>query len=128
MSNEIIKVLDALAEKFGVVIDWTAANIIPYLQELCGKYVNYEIVTSTVWIIIGIILLTGTFFGWRRIDGLSDEDEDLAFSFTIILLVISIATSYVIISQIFDIVTCYTFPEKIIIEELQSIYSSMNGN
>ena len=34
MSEEIIKVLDALAEKFGVAVDWTSANVIPYLEQL----------------------------------------------------------------------------------------------
>ena len=48
MSEEIIKVLDALAEKFGVAVDWTSANVIPYLEQLCSKCVNYEIATSFV--------------------------------------------------------------------------------
>lgn len=43
MSEEVIKILDALAEKFGLAIDWTSANVLPYLQQLCGKYVTYEI-------------------------------------------------------------------------------------
>lgn len=37
MGEEIIKVLDALAEKFGLAIDWTSNNVIPYLETLCGK-------------------------------------------------------------------------------------------
>ena len=57
MSEEVIKVLDALAEKFGIAIDWTSANVFPYLQQLCGKYVRYEIVTSIVWMLVGICLL-----------------------------------------------------------------------
>lgn len=57
MSEEVIKILDALAEKFGLAIDWTSANVLPYLQQLCGKYVTYEIATSVVWILIGICLL-----------------------------------------------------------------------
>lgn len=57
MSEEVIKVLDALAEKFGLAIDWTSANVLPYLQQLCGKYVTYEITTSVVWMLIGICLL-----------------------------------------------------------------------
>ena len=31
-----------------------------------------------------------------------------------------------VVSQGLDIVTCLTFPEKVIIRELQSIYSSMH--
>lgn len=57
MSEEVIKILDALAEKFGLAIDWTSANVLPYLQQLCGKYVTYEIATSVVWILIDICLL-----------------------------------------------------------------------
>ena len=57
LSDEIIKVLDALAEKFGLVIDCTSQNVIPYLEQLCGKYVNYEIAISVVWFILSIILL-----------------------------------------------------------------------
>lgn len=34
MSEEVIKILDALAEKFGLAIDWTSANVLPYLQQL----------------------------------------------------------------------------------------------
>ena len=57
MSEEIIKVLDVLAEKFGLAVDWTSENVIPYLEQLCGKYVNYEIATSVVWLLLGIICL-----------------------------------------------------------------------
>lgn len=57
MSEEVIKILDALTEKFGLAIDWTSANVLPYLQQLCGKYVTYEIATSVVWMLIGICLL-----------------------------------------------------------------------
>lgn len=57
MSEEIIKVLDALGEKFGVAINWTSANVMPYLQKLCGKYVTYKIATSIVWLLIGVFIL-----------------------------------------------------------------------
>ena len=35
MSDEVVKILDALADKFGIAINWTSANVIPYLQQLC---------------------------------------------------------------------------------------------
>lgn len=57
MSEEIIKVLDNLAERFGVAVDWTSINVIPYLQELCSKYITYEIATSVTWLVIGILCL-----------------------------------------------------------------------
>lgn len=60
MSEEIIKVLNALAEKFGLTIDWSSKNVIPYSEQLCHKYVNYEIATSIMWIVLGILLCTST--------------------------------------------------------------------
>ena len=125
MSEEIIKVLDALAEKFGLAVDWTASNVIPYLEQLCGKYVNYEMVTSIVWIVLSSI---GMFVGYRIYKKMSkaeyEEDGNSIFS-NWVFGAISVVLSIVICTQIFDIVTCLTFPEKIIIEELQSIYSNM---
>ena len=134
MSEEIIKVLDALAEKFGLAVDWTSENVIPYLEQLCGKYVNYEIATSVVWILLGIICLfigkwgvKKTKYCYNRYQEISKmNDWDVAAIFVgIITGVIIIASVIVIICQVFDITTCLTFPEKIIIDELKSIYTSM---
>ena len=33
-SEQIIEVLNALCEKFGIAIDWTAENVMPYLTDL----------------------------------------------------------------------------------------------
>ena len=133
MSEEVIKILDALAEKFGLAIDWTSANVLPYLQQLCGKYVTYEIATSIVWMLIGICLL---FVGkyaigkakqyWKKYKEDTYSDYDVA---TVILGILAgcviVGGIIVILCQTFDIITCITFPEKIIIEELQSVYSSL---
>ena len=135
MSEEIIKVLDALAEKFGLVVDWTSANVIPYLEKLCGKYVNYEIVTSVIWLIFAIIIGVIGFvlykyihknkeLGVTRYESISDDyfGRGLIYCSVIAIFATSVA---IIMCQIFDIVTCFTFPEIIIIEELKSVYSSM---
>lgn len=133
MSEEVIKILDALAEKFGLAIDWTSANVLPYLQQLCGKYVTYEIATSVVWILIGICLL---FVGkysikktkqyWKKYKEHTYSDYDvIAVMFGILTGCVIVGGIVVILCQTFDIITCITFPEKIIIEELQAVYSSL---
>lgn len=133
MSEEVIKILDALAEKFGLAIDWTSANVLPYLQQLCGKYVTYEIATSVVWMLIGICLLfVGKYviekakYCWKKYKKKRYSDYDFG---AILLGVLAgcaiIGGIVVILYQTFDIVTCITFPEKIIIEELQAVYSSL---
>lgn len=134
MSEEVIKILDALAEKFGLAIDWTSANVLPYLQQLCGKYVTYEIATSIVWMLIGICLLfIGKYviekakYCWEKYKKERYSDYDFgAISLGILAGCVIVGGIVVILYQTFDIVTCITFPEKIIIEELKSIYSSLN--
>ena len=135
MSEEIIKVLDALAEKFGLTVDWTSANVIPYLEQLCGKYVNYEIATSIVWIMLGLLFFIVGIICYKIVYKHKDWgvtyykiiSDDYFGRGLIYFGVISIfvVASLMVITQIFDIVTCFTFPEKIIIEELKSIYASM---
>ena len=50
-SEEIINVLDYICKKLGIAIDWTSENVIPYTQDLCARYIQYEIFTSIVWMV-----------------------------------------------------------------------------
>ena len=133
MSKEIIKILDALAEKAGLAIDWTSANVLPYLQQLCSKYVTYEIATSIIWILIGICLMFVGKYSIKKTKQYWEKYEEASYSdYDGIAILFGILTGFsvfggivIILCQTFDIVTCITFPEKIIIEELQSIYSNL---
>lgn len=135
MSEEIIKILDALAEKFGLAIDWTSANVIPYLQQLCNKYVTYEIVTSIIWILISIgLLFIGKYaiqkakYCWRKYKEDWSSDYDFGTTLLGVLAGCLIVTGIImIIFQIFDIATCITFPEKIILNELKSISQNLSN-
>ena len=51
-SSQFIEVLDALCEKFGIAIDWTSQNVVPYVTELATRIIAYEIWTSAAWITI----------------------------------------------------------------------------
>ena len=56
MSEGIIKVLNELCNKFGIAIDWTSDNIVPYLQDLMVRYSKYICYTSIMWLVIGVII------------------------------------------------------------------------
>ena len=56
-SEEIIKVINELCEKFGIAIDWTSQNVLPYLQELCHRIAIYKISTSAIGVFIGLVFL-----------------------------------------------------------------------
>ena len=58
MSEEIIKVLDDLASRLGVVIDWGSAKALPALQQLFEKFVHYKMVIHSTGIAISVLLIT----------------------------------------------------------------------
>ena len=39
-NEQIIDVLEYLCKKIGVTIDFTNKNILPYVNQLCEKYIN----------------------------------------------------------------------------------------
>lgn len=56
-SEQFRDVLNALCEKVGIVIDWTQENIIPYFTDLLERYVKYNIIAESLWIILGIVFI-----------------------------------------------------------------------
>ena len=67
MSEEIIKVLDYLGEKFGVAIDWTQENVLPYLQDLLSRFAGYRIAISVFWVIAAIAGFFLSFYFGKKI-------------------------------------------------------------
>ena len=111
VSSEIIEVLDYLGEKFGIAIDWTSNNVLPYLQALVDKFIKWEISTSIVWIaiaafVIAMIIILMNLKTFRKIN------EDTYGMLQIPIIVLIIVSFIVICIQIFDIVECNMFPEK----------------
>lgn len=57
VSEQIIQVLDNLGEKFGLALDWSSENILPYVSELMNKAVSYELwmnIIIFIFITIGL--------------------------------------------------------------------------
>ena len=52
MSDAIIKVIDHLAEKIGVAVDWTADNIIPQVLDIMARYRACEIVLNLLIVLL----------------------------------------------------------------------------
>ena len=111
VSSEIIEVLDYLGEKFGIAIDWTSNNVLPYLQALVDKFIKWEISTSILWIaiatfVIAMIIVLMNLKTFRKIN------EDTYGMLWISVIVLIIVSFIVICIQIFDIIECNVFPEK----------------
>lgn len=125
VSDQIINVLDALCEKFGIVIDWTAANVFPYVETLCAKLVTWEIWSSITWIAVAIIpfiiLLVITKPFSRQFRETLSEFECGGFFTKAAYVVLAIVILIVVSAQIFDIVKCMTFPELVIIDYIKKL-------
>lgn len=135
VSEQIIEVLNALCEKFGIVIDWTAENVIPYIAELCMKLISWEIWTSVAWIafmavlsIIATVLAKRFYPTFKR--GVEENIREnyydigwiIASVFAIIpLFAIYLATFIVLCVQVMDIIKCVTFPEMYVVEYIQNL-------
>lgn len=59
MNEEIIKVLDELGKRFGIVLDWSNQNIISYLQELLRRFILYRNITACIFIILIVMIIIG---------------------------------------------------------------------
>lgn len=124
-SSQFIEVLDALCERFGIAVDWTSQNVIPYLTDLATRIITYEIWTSVAWIAIaGIVFL----ITWKLTKNLCKEDkfdEGWFFGWSL-RLVIGLICFAVIGCQIFDIIGAVALPEKTLYYFVKGLIKSGN--
>lgn len=115
-SEDVIEILEYLCDKLGIAFDWTNQNIVPYLGELIDKFIQWQVGTSVVWIIISIltaIFASVIFITLEKHRWIEDTTR------TVLILIFLVCALIVISKQVFDIVECYTFPEKAIYDWIQ---------
>ena len=112
-SSEAISLIDYIASKFGVAIDWSSENILPMVQELASKYITWEISTSIAWIVIALILEIILIVIIRN-----DLEYWKTEVFAVFGIIGVIGLLPIVVFQIFDIIKCITFPELHIVQYL----------
>ncbi len=127
MPDEIIQILDDLSRRFGIVIDWGSENVLPYLQDLMGRYVQYDITINSVKFALYCIALSITVIISIRLIKILSKDEDYdyeVFGFFLSLVAVPLVCSILLIIGIYDctkmIIQGLTIPEKTIYEFLMS--------
>ena len=128
-SKEIIDVLDYLCGKFGIAIDWTSENVMPYLESLCGRYIQYEVYTSIVWMVAIPVITILVAIPLSILHKKAKEVEwcdyyaqtVFAVIFWALFVCMCIASIFVICEQMFDIIECYTIPEKVVFEYVNNL-------
>lgn len=126
-SSEIITLIDELAARFGIVIDWTAENIMPYLIDLGTRFVTFMTWRSVLGIVLMVSMLLFSIFILRKGIKMSiaGKNEDICvtiLSIGVIATIFCIILNLVVVpSFINQILECKFLPEKIILDYLKGI-------
>lgn len=57
MDKQIMNVIDKIAEKVGIAVDWSVDNVVPIVEDVIGRYITYQIIMSSIWCIVGIAMI-----------------------------------------------------------------------
>ena len=140
MSKEIVEIFDYIGEKLGIAIDWTQENIIPYLTDLLGRYVTFNIVIHAIGLFLGIagtvcaiVMLTHIHFRADREESIFWEldswKEDVLTSggvvATIISAFIGLISLVALIYNPIELLEWIFIPEFQIIEDLTYYISTL---
>ena len=129
VSEQIINVFNALCEKFGIVVDWTKANVLPYVQDLCNRIITYLIakdIVTIIFIIIGFIISLFTFkFCFKRFKDINCYD-DVGWEIGsvvsgIIMCMLGLTGIIVIPITIMEIIQACTIPELTIVQIIEEL-------
>lgn len=143
MGDEVIKVLNHLGDQFGVAIDWSSTNVMPYLNDLMvrmikyGIYINiyhiiYAIFITALFIIVTIVLYK---IAYKMILN-SEENKEYVNPAKILstTFAISLVTTVIVAlievgnikDYIADIIELNTVPEKYVVEIIQDKIDDYN--
>ena len=141
-SDQLIKILDDLGKKFGVLVDWGGDNVMPYAQDLCSRIAKYNLATNifglvvvVILFLIGEVLLLKFYSEWKRLkkDSIKIEDcvcfdenyygggsiNGLGMAFLIVGASLTVIGLIAIPCYICDIIEGIYLPEKVIIDMIQ---------
>ena len=132
VANSFITVLDELCKKFGLVVDWTQQNVQPYVQELMGRIIKYEIFKNVLGIVISVLILTLVGFCIRaiiknyknKVEGYGGESYriDMFDYVPSLLLTLPMLIGFLIlIGSLISLVKCITVPELVFLQMLQNL-------
>lgn len=58
MDKELCDIIDKIAEKIGVAIDWSSENVMPYIQDIMQRYRTKSIVENIIVMTVCAIIIT----------------------------------------------------------------------
>ena len=131
-SDEVITILNDLCAKFGIAIDWTAENVMPYVQDLGSRFVSYTLITTIISLSIKFaILFIGLYIFYRSIKWLikvgKEDNIDDEVPFILACIGLGVAGFGLLLllltgwSNLKTIIACNYIPEAIIIDYIKTL-------
>ena len=138
MDKELCNVIDKIAEKIGIAIDWSNENVMPYIQDIMQRYRTMNIVNNIIVMTVCAIIITICVIGADKITkGITngsqntvssiwfDADYDAVSIFsmmTSIIIVISFLISVIVLcGAIWELMGWLYVPEVKLLEVLKGL-------
>lgn len=115
-SENVINIIDAIGERFGVAIDWTNQNMMPYLVQLTQRIIDYKINMSIFYIVVFVLMIIVGIKIYLKGKKLLNEDDELGIFPLLVGIAIIVVALVGIGIYTTDIITAITLPEKTIME------------
>lgn len=125
MNMEIEKAIDKIAEKFGIVVDWSQDNIYPYIRDILQRYRTASIVQDAVTIgILGLLILSAILIlkSILRRKSIEDSYDEFIFAIFTVFYFFGLAILLLItICKIYDLTSWIFVPEMQFVKELAKL-------
>lgn len=122
-SEQLIYLIDEFAKRIGIVIDWTNDSVMPYLQDLVGRYITYEITMNEIGIGLGVIVaITSIICGLSSIKKYREDKYDEFCLCLFFLALFGVFTAFVIIvPNLIGLLKLINIPEFYIYKQLMNV-------
>ena len=125
MDNELAKIFDKIAEKFGIVVNGSQDNIYPYIRDILQRYRTASIVQDAVTIgILGLLILSAilTLKSILRRKSIEDSYDEFIFAIFTVFYFFGLAILLLItICKIYDLTSWIFVPEMQFVKELAKL-------
>lgn len=125
MDNELAKIFDKIAEKFGIVVNGSQDNIYPYIRDILQRYRTASIVQDAVTIgILGLLILSAILIlkSILRRKSIEDSYDEFIFAIFTVFYFFGLAILLLItICKIYDLTSWIFVPEMQFVKELAKL-------
>lgn len=129
-SNELIELFEYALDKFNIAIEIPKEQLREFAVQFIEKTIAYEILISTLSILICILVIIAVMAIYKKVfkgysvkkafssllNAEKNEEAELKLGLLVILILLVMIAICFICRELKDIILCFTFPEKIVLE------------